>query len=598
MTMKPLRLIAFAAFALLFSRCKTSSPTAPSGPAPSVLEVQRILDTTADVFLRYADSTNGNPWKAILLTESWVRSQSNVQSVATRDSTYIDIFLKSGLSAGFFFNEIDDSGFSVFRGGGAGGRPATAPISFRSLSKNKITNKKVLIYAPAWSEFNLQSTVPKTVSTLADAGLGLDVTVLKDEACTPAIANTFKDYGLVILDTHGMPDAYMSGTILDVSKELTTEAEYKGAVIRQVGQDFYDKLLNNEFRRVSITYIPANTPDWQKRKDLKRIEKVFVTTKYIKKLPQMPNTVLFGNMCYSGYSVADPGRNITYPIKTAFMDKAPISYYGFALENGKATVVTDAFSKEMEDSLTRRLAKDLDSTGMANLRPSDSAEFYDPYLDAALYLPSDRHIILQFRHFGADDYGYEKCGDTLVDARDGQKYATVCIGKQNWMAQNLDYNAPGSITYDNDPANGPIYGRLYDYKTTMQGSDASNAVPSGVRGICPKGWHVPSSAEFELLFDAVGPDATGGELKAKTLWDAPNTGATNGSGFTGLPGGFTSIISATGSSLNLGKRAYFATSSTENGIWMLENLVSENADIEGTGGLIENWGASCRCLKD
>jgi uncharacterized protein (TIGR02145 family) len=166
------------------------------------------------------------------------------------------------------------------------------------------------------------------------------------------------------------------------------------------------------------------------------------------------------------------------------------------------------------------------------------------------------------------------------------------------MARNLNYNAPGSITYDNDPANGPIYGRLYDYTTVMQGADSSKAVPSGVRGICPMGWHVPSSAEFEILFDAVGPDSTGGKLKAKTLWDAPNFGATNSSGFTGLPGGFTSIISETGASLNLGQRAYFATTTNVGGFWSLENLTAENADIEGTHGLFAKWGVSCRCLKD
>jgi len=134
-----------------------------------------------------------------------------------------------------------------------------------------------------------------------------------------------------------------------------------------------------------------------------------------------------------------------------------------------------------------------------------------------------------------------------------QKYATVCIGKQNWMAQNLNYNAPGSITYDNNPANGPIYGRLYDLKTIMQGANSSNTNPSRVRGICPKGWHVPSKAEFETLFEAVGFNTAGGALKAKVLWDAPNAGATNNSGFTGLPGGSAGDITTPGSSLNSGK---------------------------------------------
>ena len=558
---------------------------------PSLLEVQQILDTTAAKFLQYADATNGDPWRALMLTANWVQSQPNVQSVFTIDSTYLDIVLKSGLQTDFFFNSVDDNGYSIFRGGGEQ-HPEQSQIPFSELSKNTITNKKVLIYAPAWTEFNLQSTVPKTVSTLTNSGLGLEVTVLKDEVCTPAIANTFKEYGLVILDTHGYPDAFMSGTIINVAKNITSELQYKNALIQQVGQDFYNKLLNNEFRKVSYTNIPTETPNWQKRKDLKRIEKIYVTTKYIKTLASMPNSVIFGNMCYSGYSLVNPNKNITYPIKTAFMDKNPISYYGFALNNGTSTVVSDNFSKVMEDSITKRLVKDLDSTGVAHLRHADGAEYFDPYIDKAYQLT------LLLKHFGSEDYSYLKCGDTLIDTRDGQKYATVCIGKQNWMAQNLNFNAPGSVTYDNNPANGAIYGRLYDYKTIMQGADSSKTNPSGVRGVCPKGWHVPSNAEFETLDDAVGFNNDGGSLKAKILWNSPNTGATNSSGFTGLPGGFTHFISNPEAFLNLGTFADFATTTNEDGFWVIWNLVYDSPDIQLTQGLFENWGVSCRCLKD
>ncbi len=560
---------------------------------PSLLEVQQILDMSAERFLEFADSTTGDPRKALILTRNWVQALPGVQSVVAIDSLHLDIVLKSGLQTGFFYSELDDDGIPIFRGGGKGS--AQAGISFENLSKNTITNNKVLIYAPTWTEFELENSVPKTVSKLTNSGLDLVVTVLKDEVCAPDITKTFKDYGLVIMNTHGLHDGFMCGTIIDVAKDIRTDTAYKNAVIKQVGQDIYDGIIKKDYKIVSITEIPTQFPNWQKRKDLKRIESVFVTTQYIKTLDPMPNTVLFGNMCYSGFSVADPTLNIQYPIKTAFMDKSPISYYCYAFSNGRSSPVTDTFSKQMEDSLVSRLVKDLDSTGIANLSKKNRSEFKDTRL---MRVQGYNNVTLFFKHFGADDYSYQKCGDTLTDARDRQKYTTVCIGGKKWMAQNLNYNAPGSITYDNNDANGAVYGRLYDFRTIMQGSQPTNANPSKIKGICPNGWHVPSSEEFLTLFDAVGFDTAGGALKATTLWTAPNTGATNKSGFKGLPGGVTSNIGSPGSSMNLGLMAYFATTTTENAQWVLWNLVYDSQEIQGTNLPLENWGVSCRCVKD
>ena len=92
------------------------APTALSVPESSLLEVQQILDTTAEKFLQYADSTSGDPWKAIMLTANWVQSLPNVQSVSTIDSTYLDIVLKSGLQTEFFFNSVDDTKYPILRG--------------------------------------------------------------------------------------------------------------------------------------------------------------------------------------------------------------------------------------------------------------------------------------------------------------------------------------------------------------------------------------------------------------------------------------------------------------------------------------------------
>jgi uncharacterized protein (TIGR02145 family) len=74
----------------------------------------------------------------------------------------------------------------------------------------------------------------------------------------------------------------------------------------------------------------------------------------------------------------------------------------------------------------------------------------------------------------------------------------------------------------------------------MAGSASSAANPSGVQGVCPTGWHLPSDAEWTELTDYLGgTSVVGGKLKeiGTTHWTSPNTGATNETGFTALPGG-------------------------------------------------------------
>ena len=72
----------------------------------------------------------------------------------------------------------------------------------------------------------------------------------------------------------------------------------------------------------------------------------------------------------------------------------------------------------------------------------------------------------------------------------------------------------------------------------MAGSVSSSTNPSGVQGVCPTGWHLPSDAEWIQLTNYLGANA-GGKLKetGTTHWSSPNTGATNETAFTALPGG-------------------------------------------------------------
>ena len=121
--------------------------------------------------------------------------------------------------------------------------------------------------------------------------------------------------------------------------------------------------------------------------------------------------------------------------------------------------------------------------------------------------------------------------DTFKDKRDGKTYKTVKIGTQTWMAENLAYKAEsGCWAYDNNLKNVTTYGYLYNWKTANKA--------------CPSGWHLPTDEEWTTLTDYLGGDSVaGGKLKetGNTFWKRPNTGATNESGFAGLPGGHRNI---------------------------------------------------------
>jgi len=123
---------------------------------------------------------------------------------------------------------------------------------------------------------------------------------------------------------------------------------------------------------------------------------------------------------------------------------------------------------------------------------------------------------------GDDSRGY------FTDSRDGKKYKTVTIGRQTWMAENLNYKASGSKCYDNNPANCQKYGRLYNWWTAMM-------------AVCPNGWHLSSNAEWQTLVDfAGGYNIAGKYLKAKSGWNFDKGKSGNGTdayGFSALPGG-------------------------------------------------------------
>ena len=210
------------------------------------------------------------------------------------------------------------------------------------------------------------------------------------------------------------------------------------------------------------------------------------------------------------------------------------------------------------------------------------------------------------------------CPPTVTDI-DGNVYQTVLIGDQCWMMENLkvthyrngdpiphvtDDGTWGGLTsgaycnYDNDINNVATYGRLYNWYAV----DDS-------RKIAPEGWHVPTDEELKQLEMYLGmsqaeADGTGwrgtdegGKLKeaGTTHWVSPNTGATNESGFTALPGG---VRGYEGDSYGMGSFTYF-WSSTE-----YDSLHAWNRYLDYYDSQVfryyddQHYGVSVRCVED
>lgn len=141
--------------------------------------------------------------------------------------------------------------------------------------------------------------------------------------------------------------------------------------------------------------------------------------------------------------------------------------------------------------------------------------------------------------------------------------------------------------YNNDPANGTVYGKLYNWYAV-----------NDPRGLAPTGWHVPSNAEWTILGTCLGGDAVaGGNMKetGTTHWTTPNTGATNSSGFTGLPGGRRNAI---GVFSQVGSYGIWWSSTEFNTAFAVYRLLGYNdGNLIGSNNE-KQIGFSVRCVKD
>jgi len=181
---------------------------------------------------------------------------------------------------------------------------------------------------------------------------------------------------------------------------------------------------------------------------------------------------------------------------------------------------------------------------------------------------------------------------TITDSRDDQTYKIVEIGTQTWLAENLNFETPDSWWYNDDPANGDLYGRLYTWDAAMQA--------------CPAGWHLSSDDEWKSLEMYLGMSQDkvdnenlrgtdeGRKLKSTSGWNT-NDGL-DAVGFTALACGYRSRLS--GQSQYKGSLTYWWTSTVagSGGAWY--HYLDDGADKVGRYRYHKDDGYSVRCIKD
>jgi uncharacterized protein (TIGR02145 family) len=184
----------------------------------------------------------------------------------------------------------------------------------------------------------------------------------------------------------------------------------------------------------------------------------------------------------------------------------------------------------------------------------------------------------------------------FCDERDGKKYVYETLGWHTWMAENLNYKTPdgnsrcypttgNTNTNDNDNDNCVKYGRLYIW---------SQAVTSSLGvAVCPTGWHLSSSTEWNMLIEAIGSSDAGKKLKTTSGW-SNNGNGTDNYGFSALPGGYSSMVYSFGS---VGFTGFWWE---DNGGAYMRGMNYNSDNVSRVGGIQDYKHGLCyvRCVRD
>lgn len=602
--------------AILMAGCKRDEDQPVNNEDDTIEKLTTLFNLHKKAVRIYQDriSVDGDSVMALDALGQWLIDQSEVKEAHYVGINLVEIHLTNGMRTDISIIPVDADGQHLIRGGGSG---MAALNTFSEEETQEIKNAKALVLIPFLDEFYHGNYTKASQFTGGNSNAPQpdDVTVITGTDVTLSSLNNIASNGLIILNTHGVPDGFllkMDDKGFDLSDTIDFSKDDIQNFIITANNLPLEKIANGELRlssqferdRVTHNIVGIHSH-------------LTVTEEYVRNMNiDLTGSVLMANHCYSGWVADGKTEN---NMSEAWLSKGLSTYYGYAYENGYSAAVGNDFCKKMEDSLIVNLVVDTDTTGLAHLA-GDAAFQFELLPITTKRAQAERAVMLTsgsessfkfvatplyFYHYFEDNYGYVDCKpEILEDTRDGETYKTVCIGGQLWMAENLRYNGAG-VCFDNDPANCKKEGRLYSIFEVLDRkvSDDSNTV----QGICPEGWHVPSEKEYNDLISLCG-GAQAAVRKLRSLdWPAPPT-PTDEFGFNLVPAQ-PALYSPTKKEI-----VFNPTSNPQAMLWtssgtirhtgsdsysLFETRGSSTARVTGTSQSIgSEFYTQCRCVKD
>ncbi len=589
-------------------------------------------------------STN-DTMKAVYEMSKWLLRQNNVKNVYIHVDYNIGIEYKSGLWSSINLTMMNQDGLHKTRSNDYSSYKKGSIQHFvfgpNTAQNDKIIkNNKVLIFSPYTSQF--YGSTYSFLNLFAQSKTQLEVTLVQDSEADFDVFKTISEYGLIMLNTHGTSygtiQMYTGIEAFDIpSKPDSTNftLEEIQSYANTSNNEMVNLILNKKLELSTNLLLDLFNPT----NPIKTSIKLEVTDEYVSEMSnKMKEAVVFGNFCYSGNTKVieyeDGKTSGQFP--SAFLNAGAISFYGYAHSDGMSRQVDNEFCLKVEKSFINRLVIDGDSTGVSHLNEKGELQYYKTrrrlpitkegeVLDTSIEILSSsetgRMVMAPFYlyHFHNPNYQYG-CG-VLKDSRDGEIYKLACIGNQVWMAENLRFNAPGSLAYNNDESKVKRWGRLYNYSTLSNNAGVGqDPTLPGFKGICPNGYHIPSNYDWQKLISNLDPNINKAmQLKSNsTDWeneeDEINDPNRNISGFSLLPSGSANILT------NENNRLFFYDGNLASTLWTASlmdgfkpanypnaagaimfqsnNIVYANIILGSNLNLAPYIFHSCRCVKD